>query len=174
MKIAKWAPEALIQAYDDEQDSMVREALLRLGNEGYLEDIWLNLPMSDDVVPKLKTAAIFYWQSKDLDSPSKHAADIGAIRKHINELQFYMRHTFGAENPGLYGQLEEYKYALNEDAYKAFYAQPRQHLLWLLYRFTDSIYGAPKHKVVAAFASAITNEVFSKEDVQPSYKKYKG
>ncbi|CAM3705429.1 hypothetical protein [Polynucleobacter antarcticus] len=174
MTFAKWAPMALIKAYDDEQDPIVQQALLRLGNEACMKDIWLNLPTPDDVVPKLKTAAIFYWQTKDLDSPSKHAADIRAMRKHINELQSYMRHTFSADNPGLYEQLEVYRNGLNEHAYKAFYAQPRQHLLWLLYRFTDSIYGAPKHSVVAALASVIANEVISKEDVQPSYKKFKG
>ena len=174
MMIAKWAPKTLIQSYDEEQDPMVRQALLRLGNEEYLEDVWLNLPMSDDVVPKLKTAAIFYWQTKGMISPSKYAADIRSIRKHINQLQSHMRHTFGAQNPGLYEQLEEYKNGLNEQAYKSFYAQPRQHLLWLLYRLTDSVYGAPRHNMVAAFASAIANEVLSKEDVQSSYEKFKG
>jgi hypothetical protein len=170
MTFAAWAPQALINAYDEQEDPLVRDALLRLGNHADVEKYWKEFPSPERAVAMLKAAAIFYWQSHELDKPSLYEADIKAMRKHIEELQALIKRTFGVANEKLYKDLTTYKDMLNEDKYKAFYAVPRQQLLWALYRFTKDLYDKPRHNLVAHLASAITDEVLSKEDVQPTYR----
>lgn len=170
MTFPAWVPNALIKAYEEQQDPRVKDALLRLGNQTDAEKYWKQFPSPEEAVGMLKTAAIFYWQSQGLDNPSQYASDIKAMRQHIDELQGLMRRTFGVENEELYKDLTAYKGKLNEGAYEAFYALPRQQLLWALYKFTKHLYDKPRHNLVALLASAIADEVFAKEDVQPTYR----
>lgn len=174
MTFAKWAPEALITAYEDQPDTLVKEAFLRLGNHADMEKFWSSVPDSEKVVAMLKVAAIFYWQTHGLDNPSIHANDIKAMCKHIEELQSLMKHTFGVNDDKLHEALGEYKKRIKVNRYEEFYAVPRQQLLWALYRFTNTLYGKPHHSLVAILASVIANETLSKEDVQPTYRKLQG
>ena len=171
MKFKNWTPEILIKAYELETDLDVKDALFRLGSHEGMENVWLKLPIRDDVVVSLKVAAIFYWQSQNLEKPSTHSKDIKRIKKIINEIQSLMLHTFSANNEKLYADLESYKLGLNSDSYKHFYNQPRQQLIWCLYRLTHRLFKSPNHDLVAYLASAISNQTLAKSDVQPSYKK---
>lgn len=171
MKFKNWAPEVLIKAYELEADLNVKEALFRLGSDEQMESIWRKLPLRDDVVASLRTAAVFYWQSQNLENPSTHSENIKKIKKLITQLQSLMKHTFAAKNEILYEAMESYKNSLSGEKYKFFYDQPRQHLIWCLYRLTHRIFKSPNHDLVAYLASAISNQTLAKSDVQPSYKK---